>query len=268
MSNQMEIPNLSKQSIFEWKPLEVISLLVAFGTVVSALYLFGFWSTFEINILQFISIADILKLGIYPAVFGLMSFTIGAIIGTILPQNETKAVNKEKKEISKSERINSFVEKHFNKVFIIAQLIFILILFFAKDSYVWIAGAILFTFVITLIVKEPKILEKLIPNSKVRGFLFFILIGFNLLSFAVGKRDAYNILEAKSVKVINPKIFKEYGSEALKKKGLFEGEETLKFIGIAGDYYFFIKMDNSKIYTVKYSDLHFLELIPYVKPKQ
>lgn len=53
--------------------------------------------------------------------------------------------------------------------------------------------------------------------------------------------------------MVSTETFKE--SETFKSKG----QNTLKFIGAAGEYFFFITMDNSIVYAVKYKDLYFLE---------
>jgi hypothetical protein len=59
---------------------------------VGALYLWGYWSTFNINILEYLSLADIIKTTVYPIASAFAFFVIGAAlplgtsIDSMLPQ--------------------------------------------------------------------------------------------------------------------------------------------------------------------------------------
>ena len=45
----------------ENKWLKFIYFSAGYGFIVSMLYLFGYWSTFDINILEYIEISDVIK---------------------------------------------------------------------------------------------------------------------------------------------------------------------------------------------------------------
>jgi len=124
----------------------------------------------------------------------------------------------------------------------------------------WQICGLVIALILILTIKDIKILEPIIPNPSVRSVVLAIGIGILPVSYGIGKTNAHVVLNGKSVKVVTTMIFKEYGTDAYKSKGLLEGQDTLKFIGAAGDYFFLITLDNSTIYVVKYSDLHFLEL--------
>lgn len=49
---------------------QFLTLVVPYALVVSLLYLFAYWSSFGINILQFVSFSDVIKLALYPIMIG------------------------------------------------------------------------------------------------------------------------------------------------------------------------------------------------------
>ena len=69
-------------------PIEKTSLLAPIFSLymgmVAGLYLFGYWSTFDINVLEYISLADAIKLALYPVAASITFFTTGAVIGSLL----------------------------------------------------------------------------------------------------------------------------------------------------------------------------------------
>lgn len=68
----------------ENKWLKVIYFSTAYGFVVSMLYLFGYWSTFGINILEYIEISDVIKLSIYPILTSVGVNVAGFAIGDFI----------------------------------------------------------------------------------------------------------------------------------------------------------------------------------------
>jgi hypothetical protein len=236
-----------------FKPIKILSFLTPYAILICTIYLFGYWSSFGINILEFVSLSDIIKLGIYPLIVGTSAFIIGSLSGLIRPGHSYQG---REKEIATVKGIH----KH-TKIIIILMLIaatVILYLFSSPDF--WYVSSFAVTLILILTIKDIKMLEPIIPNPIVGSIVLAIGIGLLPMSFGVGKINAHIVLNGKSGKVVNTKIFKDHGTEPYKSKGLIEGQDTLKFIGAAGDYFFLITLDNSTIYIVKYSDLHFLEL--------
>ncbi len=241
----------------EAKPISILTLLTPYAIVVCALYLFGYWSSFGINILEFMSLSDIIRLGIYPIAVGTLgigaAFIIGIIGGIIFPAKEFQGTVEQAATVNRMHRIV--------KIIIIVGISLIAGLKMLKDSPdFWLWWASVMTLILILVIKDFKMLEPIIPTAGVRGIMLAIGIGALLFSFGVGKANARKVLDGKSVQVVSTKIFKEYGTDKFISKGLLEGQDTLKFVGAAGDYFIFVTLDNSAIYVVKYSDLDFLEL--------
>ena len=58
-----------------------------YALVVSTLYLWGYWGSFQINILEYISISDIIKGTIYPLGSAFAFLALGVIFGEVLSPN-------------------------------------------------------------------------------------------------------------------------------------------------------------------------------------
>lgn len=123
----------------------------------------------------------------------------------------------------------------------------------------WAVFGLLLSYLAVLTIEDVKILSPLIPNFV---FCRIVISGAILVlinSFTTAKISAHSVLFGENVKLISTQLFKEKGTELFKAKGMLSGQDTLKYIGAAGDYFFFLSMDNKKTYGVKYSDLHYLE---------
>lgn len=149
---------------------------------------------------------------------------------------------------------------------IVFLVILAFIFYLRNDSFFWHLGAFAISLILVVTIKDIKILEQIIPNPNARRIVIIISLSILPLSFAIGKSNAQRVLAGKSVKIISSKILKEYGTEVFKSKELLAGQDNLKFVGAAGDYFFFISLDNTNVYAVKYSDVHLLELKPYNNP--
>lgn len=242
----------------EDKLIKITSLATTFGLVVCSIYLFAYWSSFGINILEFITLSDFIKLGIYPVIVGIIFFVLGSLIGALLPPqkiDETKSDQERQQAIARIRKSNKY-----GIMLVILLLAGLTIFEYFKSGHFWYFLGALVSFSLIARIKDIKYLEPLIPNTTARFCIVAVILAAPPLAFTTGKTEAQNVLLRRSAKVINTKIFKEYGTDAFKNKGFLEGQETLKFVGAAGEYFFLITMDNSVIYAVKYSDLHFLEL--------
>jgi hypothetical protein len=222
----------------EGKPIKILSFLVPYAILVCAIYLLAYWSSFGINILEFVGLSDIIKLGVYPLIIGgAGAFIIGFLSGTILPGRSFQGTEEEIIAVNKIRRKT--------KIIIISMLIVQAVLFYiVSEPSFWQQFGIVVGLILILIVKDIKTLEPYIPNPAVRSAVIALAIFVLPFSYGIGKTNAQKVLNGKSVKVVNTKIFKEFDTEAYKSKGLLEGQAILKFIGSAGDYFFFITLDN------------------------
>jgi hypothetical protein len=232
----------------EEKTPNLFPILTSYAIAVSLFYLFGYWSTFDINILEYASLQDILKLGIYPVLIGVLGIILGQVVRVVLSGDVIKTAEPRKAFIIVGRRFAWWSS-------VIAILLIYASLFLLPNPDRWTVSGLLLAWVLIIQVDDVKALSPFIPNVIVRRIVIITAIMVLISSFTTAKINAHQILSGKNVKLISTQLFKE--------KGLLSGQDTLKHIGAAGDYFFFLSMDNKKTYAVKYSDLHYLE---FTKP--
>ncbi len=136
----------------------------------------------------------------------------------------------------------------------------IAIVIFVKNSDKWIWTGIINAAVLARIVAELNALRRLVKESVLRFVLAFSIAAPLFTAFGLGTQAGQSVLHGnKSSRHVSTRIFREYANEAYMKKQLLDGQDKLKLIGMAGDYVFFVSLDNSRTYIVRFTDLHFLE---------
>lgn len=237
---------------FKTKWLKIIYFATSYGFVVSMLYLFGYWSTFDINILEYIKISDVIKIAIYPIItsvgFAIIGFIAGHFVGRW--SNEPNVQKSEK--LKKLEKWTEFIFKYYFMViniFIISYFLYMRmwIVFWPLISIICpaVTSYMLFKYKVELV-------KKLIPFPNYELFILLIFLSILSLSFGYGKFRSHSILEGYKSFYINVSIFKD--------KELFQDQKRLKYLGLGGDFMFFLSEDNTKIYILETSKIPILEL--------
>jgi hypothetical protein len=60
-----------------------LSFAAPYGFFIAVLYLFAFWGTFKLNILEFVGFADLAKLALYPLAASFIFLLMGAAISEL-----------------------------------------------------------------------------------------------------------------------------------------------------------------------------------------
>jgi hypothetical protein len=238
----------------EENKIKLLTLITPYAVAVSMLYLFGYWSSFGINILEYVSFPDVLKLAIYPVFIGALIITSGIITRAFL-------LDLDSIKRDEPEKIFMMVSRRYARwSSFVAFIGMILILIFIKEPQKWYLVGLLITYILIISIEDISFLRPFLPNSAIRRWVVVASILVLTGSFGIGKQNADLILSGKRARIMSTKAFRDKGNDVFKSKGLLEGQDSLKYLGAAGDYFFFISMDNLKTYAVKYSDLYFLEL--------
>ncbi|MCK4911747.1 MAG: hypothetical protein KAR83_08885 [Thermodesulfovibrionales bacterium] len=224
---------------------KITYFLTPYAFALSIIYLLSFWSSFNINILEFLSLSDIIISSLYPLLYGAVFFTIGAVIGEIatgpLPAGggaDTEAAH--------------YLRMYFKYVIIAMILGAFYLMLFTEFNNKFIIGGILLTWSIYFNVKQHGIIEDLIPNDRVRSVILFLLIFMPFFAFAKGKDDSKNILEGNVGYYVDVKVFDG--------KLNFNGQNKLKYVGKKGNYIFLLSDDNNKLYVSRFPEDFVLEL--------
>lgn len=245
------IPTLENLE-FKTKWLKVIYFATCYGFVVSMLYLFGYWSTFDINILEYIKISDVIKISIYPILTSVGITITGIILGSFYERWSSKP-NIQKSEISK--KINKWTNFICKYAVIVTSIFFIVAALYNRDRIViYMLFSIICPTVASyiLVTYKAEMVKKLISFPGYEALILFLFLSILSLAFGYGKVRSLSILETGSCFYINVSIFKD--------KELFQDQKRLKYLGLGGNFMFFLSEDNTKTYILEPSKIPILEL--------
>jgi hypothetical protein len=142
----------------------LLSFVLPFALATSLLYLFGFWSSFQINILEYVSLPDVIKLAIYPLVIGallsLLSFYVNVMTLTPFTADPQKAFI----------IVNRKVSKWINWI---ALLLVVAILFFLRTGTWYVTVGVLLGFLVSFNFVNVDIFKKYIPHASARKVILF-----------------------------------------------------------------------------------------------
>lgn len=215
-------------------------LATPYAFTVSLAYLFSYWSTFQINILEYISLSDVIRLSIYPIVVANLSVMIGLIFGTFQGYAISKRNEKE--------------QKHSMKWVYGSLVLFCIILIVTDRYHLWFIGSLLVALLLSVLIIRNTNITQVLPSvsQNIKIALFTIIIVLPFLGFAYGKINAHHILIGHKTRFAKASIFKD--------NNLLNQNDKLKFLGIAGDYIIFLSEDNSRYFIVKTNQIPILEL--------
>jgi hypothetical protein len=231
------------------KQFPLLSFVVPYALVTSLLYLFGYWSSFQINILEYVSLPDVIKLAIYPLVIGALISLVGFYVNVMTLTSFS--ADPEKAFI----RVSSKYARWVNWIF----LLLILGMLFKRTGSWYVTAGFSLAFLVSFNFVGSDKFKNYIPQATARKVILFSVSTILFTSYGRGKENAELILNGKKYKTVNTSAFKEKGTGVFNDKKLLEGQDKLKYVGTAGDYFFFISMDNSRTFIAKYSDFHFIE---------
>jgi hypothetical protein len=212
---------------------------------VGVLYLWGYWPNFRINIFEYVSLSDVVKVAIVPVgsvfIFVLLGFCIGeASVGGILPEGGGKGT-----------RLGRFLNR-IKKWLILLYVAVIYFFIFYPIPNKWVILPVLLIWPFYLPLKHSGFLKE-VANDSVRSVLIIAIIALPLWSYAAGKINADKILKGSNCQ------YAEVGKDGEKQK--------LKFLGFANQYVFFLSMNNEDVVVARIDDLSPLYL-HLLKPKK
>lgn len=208
-------------------------------TVIGGLYLWLYWGYFGINIYEFISLNEIMKLSIYPVIAGSVFVVVGAILGEILRGDSLPDGG------GKDTSVGKFLNNA-RPVFKVLWIVAVIVLFTIKlpSEFLLVLGPFIVG-PIWLRRNELSFLVEQIPNERTRSTVVWLLL---LLPFYVcysAKSNANNILNNKKYNFIELNIPATEGTSVPNKK------DKLKLLGYVDQNLFLLFNDNKSVVIVK-----------------
>ena len=215
---------------------------------VGALYLWGYWGYFGINILEYISLFDVVKLTAYPIVSALIFIFICIFIAEF-PQPDNSAPGSGAN--TPFGRVLNAGYPLIKVAYFIGGAAFVIFSHIENWSGKWAFTAVYFALPISAALARVEFLAQFFPNHFTYRIFRFSVALLPFLSFGFGAQKAETILKGEAYLQI--KAYDLF-------KGPLNANEFYKFIGHAGEYFFFISGDNLEIVALKYNDINNLRM--------
>ena len=228
---------------------EVLAFGAPFMVIVGTCYLDGYWGSFEINPLEYIFLADVIKLAIYPLMGSLFLFLTGVALSELVEPPLRASDEGNAKEVGR------FGYKYRRFLFLLGGLIVLIfwIATYASALYKWLFIAVLFSgFAVPL--SEVKEIIGVLPNERIRKTILFLFLLLPALSFAFGKVDSYFAKIGAAHHIVDV--------ERSKLPLQYDEKNRVAYLGLLGDHLVLLESKTSSIVFLKQRDDLHLFLVP------
>ncbi|WP_350431372.1 hypothetical protein ABIS04_13325 [Shewanella sp. H8] len=226
---------------------KIVTLIAPYSLTVSLLYLLGFWGAFNINILEYIALTDVVKHALNPLVFSVLLLCLSTFIGSsLLPKNVMEV-------LPPGGGAHLLVAKYsrfsFSLIVILLFVAVIYFLLFSDSENRWYQAGFLAVLIIPLVIGESEFIKDEIPNRMLRFSIVYIMVSTILLSYGWGVNKAIDIKADQSIIIINDKKIQK------------------SYIGRAGGYLFLWNNSLKEVEVVQSGEVKNLRFtIPEKKP--
>lgn len=170
---------------------EIVGIGIPYLIGVGTLYLFGYWGTFKVNVLEFISFSDMGKLAIFPLLPSLAFSFIGILFAEFSTSNILPLGG------GRSTRIGAFGNKHWRWLVVMLIIIITLCLILNIGLVKWFIIAWLIS-LFSVPLTHVNLIIEIFPNAKLRSTVLFIFLLIPGMSFAFGRQQASLIISGTS----------------------------------------------------------------------
>ncbi|MDP9908227.1 hypothetical protein J2W27_000320 [Variovorax boronicumulans] len=192
-------------------------------------YLWAYWSKFSINILEYLSISDVLKHAAFPIASSVASVLIGTLAGTIMGSDRLPPGG------GKDTPLGKVLNRHKRLIFLVG-LIITISLYASNISYLLLPAPFLAALLLVIPIGNLSQIQRLLPDNLRYTVVFFLCL-VPLLSITTGELKAKSIIDGTRFHfLIDPTL---------------PPSISLRYIGHAGEEYFFYEPQRSSIVLMK-----------------
>ena len=178
-----------------------VALVVPYSIVVSTLYLFGFWSTFDVNVFEYIDLSEIIKIAIFQlSAYGLILVLVSGLTALFLfPIIDRVFTPKNGTSLPRLPEVD-FIIRYWRILIALPVLASSLyIAFFTNSPIKWFLAAILISPLVAVVIDSSNFLSDVITNVKLRMALVSVLTTILLCCYGWGTVDAFDIKNKEMV---------------------------------------------------------------------
>ena len=211
------------------KHIPLTTIILSYFFVCGGLYLIGFWSKFNIDIYNLVSLSDIPKSFILPFVISQGFYVFNSLTGLLTSATFKDTETTPKTRISRS-WWRQIIRNLLSLDFLILISTFIALKFYfvyKMEPVFWVISAFTFSFLISTKFDSMPTIKKAIPYFHLRMYIVNTIIAVPLISYAIGKVNSltiYNNDDKRYISIISDTTHSENTDKNL-----------LKFVGFLGD---------------------------------
>jgi hypothetical protein len=240
------------------KGITLVTGVLIYFYVCGAIYLIGFWDTFNLDISSFVGLSDVPKSFVFPFIVSNTLFFFGFFVHSRLAK-EFDSLEKKKEELeAQLVELGKPAKKPSNKKIKSARVDF-LIYFFNLNTFIvifailavnlhskyhhsmlfWFIATLLFALFLVLKLSKLSLIERFVKTVEIKIYVRYFFILFPVIAFLTGKGQSlriYNNIEYKTIKTI----------KSNKIQPVIDSID-LKMLGFLGDRAIVSTLDNKKI---------------------
>lgn len=239
------------------KQIPLTTIIISYFFICGGLYLIGFWSTFNVDISNLISITDIPKSFIYPFVISQGYFIVFTFIN-FLQTNYLKDELEDQYLLNKKQNRWKRVFKALTSPEMLL-LLFLAVVFKFYPTYnyspsYWMLSSFIFAFLISTKYENSPNLKTWIPYTQLRKYIVRIVISIPLISYGIGKANSLDIYNDKHRQYVNLKIHNTHNLS-------LADSNNFKFVGFIGDKLIVSSKDNRTLTFINQSSIEQLQIL-------
>lgn len=238
----------TKNTFLNWvKTLSPIAAIVIYMFLCGICHLVAFWSTFNLDISQFIQIWDIPKSFVFPFfVSGGLIIVLIVISRFLLNRSEI-----DEKATESAKKMNGYWDVILTPnsiVFICLVLIFILYAILKATQMFFIASGLLTTIIFFIHIEHIDFIKSQIPDTLKRFIIINSFVLTPIVCFVTGKNQSLLIYQNERIRYMNIVTHQNI-------KNNISDSISIKFLGFLGDKVIGSSLNNEKIIVLNQSDM-------------
>jgi hypothetical protein len=226
----------------------------AYFFAVACVYLWGYWSPFEVNILEHVGFTDVLKTAAYPIASVFVLLAIGAVLGEVIfPSGFLPS------GVGRTTKPGVWLNRHRSAVagtYFIATALYLILGPVEK----WRVAPVLLAIPVSFALREAGVLAHSISSDRARTVVLFLLSALPVFAYGHGVLKANDITSGKSYKY----VASEVPSQPVGKTD--NPDSRPRYVGRAGEQYFFYLPTSRSLLIAPLTETKALELRSYPPP--
>jgi hypothetical protein len=235
-----------------WK--ERVSFHLYFGSLyfvtVGVLYLWGYWPSFGIDILEYISVAEVLKLMAYPVASAFIALAVGAAAGAYFPPLQRVLPPGGGRDTPIGRILHRLAP-----LLGVSYILGTIALWDFGPVGKWHALPVLIALPICFVAARQGVLRSLLPHEADRWVVIFLLAALPPFAYGRGRLKAAAILDGTDYYYLTAPAV-----DGLPTGDAQDPNNRIKYLGHVNDYVFPLLPDNTTSVVVRFDKTRGLQL--------